>query len=69
MNTTEGINQDLDDILDGFQKIYGFRPVFHTWAEHDGSECRVYRMKNGAYSKLVTIETETAITDHFWIDE
>ncbi len=68
MTAQEGINQDLDDILDQAEAIEGFRPVFSQWTTHNGVECRMYQMKDAAYSKLVTTESDIAVVDHFWVD-
>jgi hypothetical protein len=61
--TIDGINQDLQDILD---KELG-TPAFLGWVDYHGQQGREYLI--GQQKKiLLTLETEFAIHAHAWVE-
>ena len=69
MTITEGLAQDLEDIIDEATVLNGgIRPVFLEWATYEDVECRLYDIGNDTTVKLVVYENETSITRYFWAD-
>lgn len=62
MTTTDGINQDLQDILDAELDV----PVFQGWVNYWGHPGREYLVM-GEKRVLLTLESEIAIHAWAWV--